>query len=166
VGGGSLSLSTSSAEESRRLGEALAALLGPGDVVSFTGDLGAGKTTMVQGIARGLGVDQPVVSPTFTLVREYSGAMPIYHLDVYRLDRIQEVLDLGFEEMLDAAALVLVEWGEGIDAILPGEHLTVELSIPQDGDDRRVVISAASPGWARRWDGLEQAVATWRTEAG
>ena len=166
MGGRSLSLSTSSAQETRRLGEALATLLKPGDVVSFTGDLGAGKTTMVQGVARGLGVEQPVVSPTFTLVREYSGAVPVYHLDVYRLDRIQDVLDLGFEEMIDSAAVVVVEWGEGIESILPGEHLTVELSIPEEGVERRVVISAVSPGWAARWEPLEHAVATWRREAG
>ncbi|HJP65216.1 MAG TPA: tRNA (adenosine(37)-N6)-threonylcarbamoyltransferase complex ATPase subunit type 1 TsaE [Actinomycetota bacterium] len=166
MGGGSLSLSTSSAEETRRLGEAMSGLLRPGDVLSLTGDLGAGKTTFVQGVAKGLGVEQLVVSPTFTLVREYEGSLPIYHLDVYRLDRIQEVLDLGFEEMIDDAAVVFVEWGEGIEALLPGEHLTVELSIPEDGDDRDVVLSATSPGWAGRWPRLADLTQPWRKERG
>jgi tRNA threonylcarbamoyladenosine biosynthesis protein TsaE len=165
VGSGSLTLNTSAAEETRRVGEALAKLLRPGDVISLTGDLGAGKTTLVQGAARGLGVDQPVVSPTFTLVREYPGPIPIYHLDVYRLDRIQDVLDLGFDEMIDTEAVVFVEWGEGIAAILPEEHLTVELSIPVD-DDRRIELSAASPGWASRWGRLVEAMAPWGREAG
>src|SRR5439155_26235436 len=105
--------------ETRAVGEAMAGVLGSGDVISLTGDLGAGKTTLVQGVARGLGVTQPVLSPTFTLVREYRGIAPIYHLDVYRLARLQEVMDLGFEEIIDRGAIVLIEWGEAIGALLP-----------------------------------------------
>src|SRR5438093_11395298 len=104
------------AEDMQSLGEALAGVLGPGDVVALTGDLGAGKTTLVQGAARGLGVDDhTVTSPTFTLVREYRGRWPGYHLDVYRLDRVQEVIDLGFEELLDPDGVACVRWGAAID---------------------------------------------------
>src|SRR5919198_1316714 len=101
----SLELVTGAPEETRALGEAIPTILASGDVVSLTGDLGAGKTTLVQGAAHGFGVNEPVLSPTFTLVREYQGARPVYHLDIYRLDRLQEVLDLGFEEMLDREAV-------------------------------------------------------------
>src|SRR5438093_13641660 len=99
-------VATASPKETRALGEAVADLLRPGDVVSLTGDLGAGKTTFVQGAAGKLGVDEPVLSPTFTLIREYRGSLPIYHLDVYRLDRVQEVLALGCEELMDRQGVV------------------------------------------------------------
>src|SRR5437773_11124763 len=106
-----LELSTSSAGETRAVGAAVAGLLSPRDVVSLTGDLGAGKTTFVQGAAAALDVREPVLSPTFTLIREYQGqeALRIYHLDVYRLDRLQDVLDLGFDEILDQGGVVFIE---------------------------------------------------------
>jgi tRNA threonylcarbamoyladenosine biosynthesis protein TsaE len=147
-----LPLVTANASETRALGEALGPILGAGDVVSLTGDLGAGKTTMVQGIAAALGVAEPVVSPTFTLIREYRGAFPVYHLDVYRLDRIQDVIDLGFDELLDEDALVLIEWGDAIEGLLPDRHLQIKLSISGDDDRRRVAISARGSNWARRWE--------------
>jgi tRNA threonylcarbamoyladenosine biosynthesis protein TsaE len=147
-----LPLVTANARETRALGEALAPILRAGDVVSLTGDLGAGKTTLVQGIAGALGVTDPVVSPTFTLIREYRGTMPIYHLDVYRLDRIQDVIDLGFDELLDEDALIVIEWGDAIEGLLPERHLQIKLSIPGDDDRRRVAIWTPGPGWAARWD--------------
>jgi tRNA threonylcarbamoyladenosine biosynthesis protein TsaE len=138
-------------------------------VVSLTGDLGAGKTTLVQGAAAGLGVRGPVVSPTFTLVREYLGRVPIHHLDIYRLDRVQDVIDLGFEEMVDGDAVVFVEWGDAIEALLPASHLQVELELPGDGDGhgdggddgRTVTVSAFGPAWAPRWEGLVEATRAW-----
>src|SRR5439155_26059606 len=93
--GRTLELTTASAEETSAVGRALAPLLGSGDVVSLTGDLGAGKATFVQGVAAALEVWEPVLSPTFALVREYQGAFHLYHLDVYRLARIQDGLDVG-----------------------------------------------------------------------
>jgi tRNA threonylcarbamoyladenosine biosynthesis protein TsaE len=150
------------AEDMRALGEALGALLGPGDVVALTGDLGAGKTTLVQGAARGLGVtDDAVTSPTFTLVREYRGRWPVYHLDVYRLDRIQEVIDLGFEELLDPDGVAFVEWGDAIEGLLPEGHLEIELWTRPEDDGRIALISAGSPGWATRWEHVEAAAEPW-----
>jgi len=161
--GGRLDLVTSSREETQALAESIAALLTGGDVVSLTGDLGAGKTAFVQGAARGLGVREPVLSPTFTLVREYQGGRPVYHLDVYRLERMQDVLDLGFDEMLDAGHVVFIEWGDAIGALLPESHLRVELSIPPgDGSTRFVAVDAHGPTWAPRWERLEQVVNRWK----
>jgi tRNA threonylcarbamoyladenosine biosynthesis protein TsaE len=156
-----LPLATTSPEETRRLGQTVARVLEPGDVVALTGDLGAGKTTLVQGLARGLGVEEPVMSPTFTLVREYRGTVPIYHVDVYRLDRIQDVLDLGFEEMLDQRAVMFIEWGDAIEAILPESFLHVQLSIAADGDDRRISLSPRGPAWVQRSNRLADLMKPW-----
>ena len=161
--GPGLDLATVSPEETRAVGEALAALLRPGDVISLTGDLGAGKTTFVQGAARALGVEDPVLSPTFTLVREYRGRAPIYHLDLYRLERIQDVLDLGFEELVDRRAIVFIEWGDAIDPLLPPEQLQVELTLPTEGDRRLLELTWHGRTWAGRIDGLVRAVEAWRS---
>ncbi len=159
-----LELSTATAEETRALGLAIAALLVPGDVVSLTGDLGAGKTTLVQGAARGLGVEAPVLSPTFTLVRQYPGRGTVYHLDVYRLDRLQDVLDLGFEEMLDAGGIVFIEWGDAIEALLPESYLTVELSLANGEDATRLIaLTGHGRAWEARWAMLEERVSVWKT---
>jgi tRNA threonylcarbamoyladenosine biosynthesis protein TsaE len=150
------------AEDMQALGEALAGVLVAGDVVALTGDLGAGKTTFVQGAARGLGVtDDAVTSPTFTLVREYRGRWPVYHVDVYRLDRIQEVIDLGFEELLDPDGVTFVEWGDAIEGLLPEGHLEVELWSRPEDEGRIALISALGRGWSSRWERLEAVTAPW-----
>lgn len=159
-----LRVSTDSVEETREVGEAVAALLSGGDVVSLTGDLGAGKTAFVQGAARGLDVREPVLSPTFTLVREYEGRVRVYHLDVYRLERIQDVLDLGFDEMIDRDGVVFIEWGDAIDALLPDDALAVELTLLRDGERRSLAFAAAGERWALRWERLEQALTPWRAD--
>ena len=147
-------------QDTREVGEALAALLGPGDAVALTGELGAGKTTLVQGAARGLGFAGQVVSPTFTLVREYQGRLRIYHVDVYRLERIQDVLDLGLDEM--EAGVLFVEWGDAVEGLLPEDHLSLELTVPGEGDARRLVLTGAGASWAARWERLRQATEAWR----
>ena len=159
--GGSIDLVTRAPDETRSAAAALAALLAPGDVVNLTGELGAGKTAFVQGAAKALGVEGPVVSPTFVLVREYRGQMPIYHVDVYRLDRLQEVHDLGFEDLLDPAGVVFVEWGDAVESLLPDSHLRIELETA-DGDTRRLRVSARGPAWADRWERLENVLQPWR----
>jgi tRNA threonylcarbamoyladenosine biosynthesis protein TsaE len=157
---GTVRLFTRSAEETRAVGEALAPSLRSGDVVSLTGDLGAGKTTLVQGAARGLGIRDRVLSPTFTLVREYHGDLPIHHLDIYRLDWVQDVLDLGFEEMIDAEGVVFIEWGDAIEGLLPEDHLQVELSIDEDGESRRIAVTGSGRTWGTRWGEIELALGT------
>lgn len=152
-----LAVTTTSPEETRILGAALAPMLLPGDVVSLSGDLGAGKTVLVQGLAAALGVPDRVVSPTFTIVHEYRGRYPILHLDVYRLDSFQEVLDLGFEELLDPEAILLVEWGEAVAPLLPARYLEVLIrrARPLDAvDDRVVLFRARGDDWVRKLEGM------------
>ena len=160
--GGILDLVTRGPDETRRAAGALAELLAPGDVVNLTGELGAGKTAFVQGAAKALGVEGPVVSPTFVLVREYRGQMPIYHVDVYRLERLQEVHDLGFEDLLDPAGVVFVEWGDAVESMLPDSHLRVELVTDEESDTRRLRVTARGPAWAARWERLENVLQPWR----
>lgn len=152
---GEIRLRTRSPEETRGVGAAIANLLLPGDVVSLTGDLGAGKTNLVQGAARALGVTEQVSSPTFVLVREYHGLLPIHHLDIYRLDRVQDVLDLGFEDLLDPRGVMFVEWGSGIEGLLPEAHLEVELHAGEGEQDRDLAIRGRGRSWAERWDRLD-----------
>jgi tRNA threonylcarbamoyladenosine biosynthesis protein TsaE len=153
----SLKVVTRSPEETRILGASLAPALLPGDVISLSGDLGAGKTVFVQGLATALGVTSRVTSPTFTIVHEYDGRYPIMHLDVYRLDSFQEILDLGFEEYFDARAVVLIEWGEAVEQLLPRRHLRIELRRTEDPDaedDRLVVFRPRGEDWVRKVLGM------------
>jgi tRNA threonylcarbamoyladenosine biosynthesis protein TsaE len=153
------------AEDTRAIGQALASLLAAGDVVALTGELGAGKTTFAQGVARGLGFAGVVVSPTFTLVREYRGGrLPVVHADVYRLDRVQDVVDLALEEEAEDGVL-LVEWGDAVDALLPSGHLVVELTLPGEGEERALALTADGGPWALRWERLERALEPWSAAA-
>jgi tRNA threonylcarbamoyladenosine biosynthesis protein TsaE len=151
-------------QDTRAIGESLASLLVPGDAVALSGELGAGKTTLVQGAARGLGCSAQVVSPTFTLVREYQGRLTLYHADVYRLERVQDVMDLGFEEMAGPGGALFVEWGDAVEGLLPPDHLAIELTVPSRDETRRLVVTGTGASWAARWERLEQALQPW--EAG
>jgi tRNA threonylcarbamoyladenosine biosynthesis protein TsaE len=104
------------------------------------------------------------VSPTFTLVREYRGTtLEIAHVDVYRLERVQDVMDLGLDELGDGEALLLVEWGDAVEALLPADHLTIELGTTStDTDERTIVVTATGPSWEERTDQLETVLAPWR----
>jgi len=127
---------TRSVEETRALAETLGEVLRPGDLVVLSGALGAGKTAFAQGVARGLGVTEPVVSPTFTIVRQYEGRVPLAHVDVYRLERLQELHDLGFDELLDDR-VTIVEWGDAAGPLLPAERLEVRME--ETGEDERAI---------------------------
>jgi len=141
---------THSTDETLELAGTVGELLRAGDVVSLVGDLGAGKTVFARGVARALGVTEPVVSPSFTIVREYDGRMPLVHVDVYRIDSVQELYDLGFEELVRDDAVTLVEWGDMIDGLLPADRLDVRLA-PGDTDDERVVeIEGHGRSWRAR----------------
>jgi tRNA threonylcarbamoyladenosine biosynthesis protein TsaE len=159
-----LELRSATEGDTRAIGRALADAFRAGDTAILTGELGAGKTTLVRGIAEGLGSEDRVASPTFTLIREYGGGrLDVVHADVYRLDRMQDVVDLGLDELRDTGrAILLVEWGDAVQELLPAHHLRVELSEPDPGADvRRIVLSGTGTAWAERWERLEHALAAW-----
>jgi len=135
---------TRSASETEHAGELLAALLEPDDVVALAGDLGAGKTCLVQGVARGLGVEEPVTSPTFNLLLVHPGRLPLCHVDLYRLERADELEDIGFFEALESGGVCMIEWGDRFPQALPADHLSVIVH-RQTGDTRRFDVTATGP---------------------
>lgn len=162
-----IELRTETADETRDVGEALASMLRPRDTVILTGDLGAGKTTLVQGVGRGLGVEDHVASPTFTLIREYAGRLDIAHVDVYRLDRVQDVVDLGLDEVGPPDRVLLVEWGDAIEDILGSDALRVELTTPEPTSERRhISMEPRGRSWIARCEALEATTRRWAAEAG
>lgn len=156
-----LAVVTHGVDETRSLGEALAALLEPRDVIVLAGELGAGKTAMAQGIARGLGVDEIVASPTFVIVREYAGRCPMAHVDVYRLGQLQELHDLGFDELIDDGRVVVIEWGDRIAQLLPADRLDVRIVARDELGDAREIEFSVQEGWRARQDRLGAIVAPW-----
>ncbi|QZY54268.1 tRNA (adenosine(37)-N6)-threonylcarbamoyltransferase complex ATPase subunit type 1 TsaE [Crassaminicella profunda] len=114
-------------QKTYELGYKLGTLLKRGDVVCLTGDLGAGKTTISKAIAKGLGVDECVTSPTFTIIHEYMGHIPLYHFDVYRIGEIEEMEDLGYEEYFYGEGVCLIEWASQIEDLIPKEHLWMHI---------------------------------------
>ena len=142
----------------------IAGLVRPRDIIVLAGDMGAGKTAFTVGFTRALGVseDDQVSSPTFTLVHSYnSGRIPVLHADLYRLNSMAEVADLGVREQVDLGAVALVEWGD-VAADVIGDSLTIELSHDENDDDARdIVISVDGHGWDSRWDKLRESLRQW-----
>ncbi|WP_042141875.1 tRNA (adenosine(37)-N6)-threonylcarbamoyltransferase complex ATPase subunit type 1 TsaE [Paucisalibacillus sp. EB02] len=128
-------IETYSAEDTKSLAEKLATILKPGDVLTLEGDLGAGKTTFTKGIATGLGINRTLSSPTFTIVKEYEGTIPLYHMDVYRLEGSDE--DIGFDEYFHGDGIAVVEWAQFIEDYLPPERLNI--SIKYLDEESRVI---------------------------
>jgi tRNA threonylcarbamoyladenosine biosynthesis protein TsaE len=153
---GSFSVVTRSPDETRIVGASLAAVILPGDVVSLSGDLGSGKTVLVQGLAASLGVMERVTSPTFTIHQQYEGRYRLSHVDVYRLESFQEVLDLGLEELLENSILV-IEWGDAIAPLLPRRRLEVGLRTIDDGT-REITLRPASGEWVRKLETVEKTI--------
>ncbi len=130
---------TESAEETSKIGEQLGRLLSKGNIICLTGDLGAGKTAFTKGIAKGLAVDDYVTSPTYTIINEYQGRLPLYHFDVYRLNDVEEMYELGYEEYFFGDGIVVLEWADIVRDIIPGERLWITI-LNSKGDDSREII--------------------------
>lgn len=137
---------SNSVAETEELGAQLAARLRPGDVVAYTGDLGAGKTAFTRGIARGLGIPERVTSPTFTIVNEYEGGrLPLFHFDLYRLGDPEELFDIGWEDYLARGGVCAVEWSENVAGALEDEPIRVDIRRGAH-DGQRVISIRNAPG--------------------
>lgn len=191
-----LVLTTAGADDTRSLAATVAGALRLGDIVSLTGELGAGKTCFVQGAAAALGVTERVTSPTFLLRRDYEGRVPVVHLDVYRLDTLQEAAELGLDDV--ARCVTFIEWGDAMQPLLPPDHLEVEFhavldNLGQDGsapaptgdpgpsdatgtsgdrrdpgtdEVRRVIVRPRGADWRRRIVSLAVDCGPWRRDGG
>jgi tRNA threonylcarbamoyladenosine biosynthesis protein TsaE len=131
---GAINFVSHSPEDTKKVGAALGCMANSGDIFFLVGDLGAGKTCLTQGIALGLGVKDNVMSPTFVLVREHRGRLPLYHIDLYRLDRIDEIINLGLEQYLDDYGLSVIEWAEKGSEVLPRENLFIRLNYVSESE--------------------------------
>jgi tRNA threonylcarbamoyladenosine biosynthesis protein TsaE len=142
-------LTADSAEATREIGARLGRAARPGDVIALYGDLGAGKTCFVQGVAAGLGVAGPVTSPTFVMVAEHAGRLPLYHVDLYRTNGLEEIAGLGLDELLDGEGVTVVEWAEKAEALLPARTLRVRIRGAGE-EPREIELEGLRPGWDAR----------------
>ncbi|MGD9117808.1 MAG: tRNA (adenosine(37)-N6)-threonylcarbamoyltransferase complex ATPase subunit type 1 TsaE [Dehalococcoidia bacterium] len=137
-----LELTTRSPEETQELGRRLGEIARPGDVVLLVGKLGAGKTCLTQGIAWGLSIDEYAASPSFVLVRELYGRLPLYHIDFYRLENLEEIAELGLDEYFYGRGVTVVEWAEKALGLLPPEHLLIKMEYVAE-TERRLHLKAS-----------------------
>ena len=158
---GRITARSTSVDETRALAGAVATLVRPGDVIVLAGDLGAGKTAFAQGFAAARGVAEQVTSPTFVIARSYEGRFRLNHLDVYRLDDLQEAEDVGLAELVDDGAVTLIEWGDQITPLLPTDHLEVRLTFGDLDDDRTLVVRHNGRAWSARAAALAAALEAW-----
>ena len=136
-------IETNSAKETFRLGEKLGQQALPGQIYTLKGDLGVGKTVFTQGVARGLGIQEPVNSPTFTIIQEYpEGRLPFYHFDVYRIGDVEEMEEIGYDDYFFGEGVCLIEWARLIEEILPEQviSVTIEKNLEKGFDYRKITI--------------------------
>lgn len=127
-------------EETKKIGNRIGDILKKGDIVCLKGDLGAGKTTLSKSIADALGVDEPVTSPTYTLIHEYQGRIPLYHFDVYRISEPDEMFDLGFDEYLFGEGVCIIEWADKIETLLPETCIWITIKNGENFNERIMEI--------------------------
>jgi len=137
-----LNFKTKSPEETYAFGQYLAKVLGSSQVVCLAGDLGAGKTLLVQGLTNALGIEGIVNSPTFTILNVYEASFPIYHFDLYRLNDAEELLDVGFYEYTEAQGLAIIEWPDKFPEELPNEYLWIDIKTSENVDERIFTVRA------------------------
>ena len=144
-------IETTGESETLALGKRLGEAAEPGDVYLLDGDLGVGKTVLAKGIALGLGITEPVTSPTFTIVHEYEGRLPLYHFDVYRIGDPEEMYDIGFEEYLDGKGVCLIEWPTLVEELLPetAVPIRIEKELDKDVDYRKITIFSGKSEWIK-----------------
>jgi tRNA threonylcarbamoyladenosine biosynthesis protein TsaE len=133
--------STKTAQDTIDLGKKIGSKLQPNDVIALTGQLGAGKTTLIQGIAAGVGVKDYVTSPTFIIINEYAGRLPFYHVDLYRLDAGLDIADLGIEEYFACGGVCVIEWAERLKDLLPSKAEKIEIKIVSE-QEREICVSS------------------------
>ena len=153
---GSLSVITHSLSETRRLGSLLGQLLEGNEIICLEGELGTGKTSLIQGIGHGQGISEPITSPTFTLVNEYQGVTAtLYHVDLYRLESTREMTQAGIDAYLFSDGICLIEWAEKATAILPPEHLNITMK-HQGGNKRDILLQPRGQSYRRLLDRLRR----------
>ncbi len=131
-----------SVEETQALAGRIAGTLSPGAVLALHGDLGSGKTCFVTGIARALGISEAITSPTFTMINEYQGTMPLCHMDLYRISQPEELFTLGIDDYFEANGITIIEWAERAGDLLPEDTLHVDFAVQDDRDTRRITIES------------------------
>lgn len=146
-------IESKTAASTRRIGEAIGKELKAGDVILLAGPLGAGKTTLVQGMAKGLGVTGSVMSPTFVLARELEGRLKMYHVDLYRLEKIPEITDLGLDDYLYGDGVTVIEWADRAETLWPDDHLRVDLEYAAD-KGRKLKVTAHGKRYHKMLDAL------------
>ena len=151
-----LKFNTESVEETSRIGEQMGRLLSKGNIVCLSGDLGAGKTAFAQGIAKGMGVKDYVTSPTYTIINEYEGRLPLYHFDVYRLNDVSEMYELGYEEYFFGDGVVVLEWADVVRDIVPGERLWITILNTKGDNSREIIMEPTGEVYDKIVKGMEQ----------
>ena len=150
---------THSPGQTQTLAASLCPYLRAGDVISLTGDLGAGKTCFTQGLAQSLGIKERITSPTFNLIKEYKNSLPLYHFDVYRLASADDLFDLGYEEYFYGDGITIIEWGDKIQSLLPGVFLKIEFRRLSNENARELAISYKGARWEKvveKWIGKQK----------
>jgi tRNA threonylcarbamoyladenosine biosynthesis protein TsaE len=155
-----IQLTSHSPEQTQQLGNYLGKLAQAGDVILLTGNLGSGKTCLTQGIAWGLDIKEYAFSPSFVIVREYHGRLPLSHIDFYRLDRVEEIVDLGLDEYLYGKGICVVEWAEKGMAVLPEEHLLINIGYISD-TERNVSLEPKGKRYTQLLKTLKLDSKTW-----
>lgn len=150
-----LKIYTGSPEETVEIGKQLGKLLNLGNIVCLTGDLGAGKTAFTQGIAKGLEVKDYVTSPTYTIINEYEGRVPLYHFDVYRLNDVEEMHELGYEEYFFGDGVVVLEWADSVRDIIPPERLWITILNTKGDNSREILMEPTGEVYQKIVKGME-----------